>query len=72
MGPKRSDAERGEVAATASLGALEVSKSCQLGLGFSSEDLVFWIRVYWTIRIEEHLLHPLTCGFAVQDMINMK
>lgn len=54
VGPKRSDAERGEVAATASLGAL--SFESLLGLGFSLKFGVLDWRT-WKIRIEEHLLH---------------
>lgn len=72
MGPKRSDAERGEVAATASLGALKFRKAASWAWDFFLKFGVLDWRIYWKIRIEEHLLHPLTCGFAVQDMINMK
>ena len=52
MGPKRSDAERGEVAATASLGAL--SFESLLGLRFFLKFGVLDWRT-WKIRIEEHL-----------------
>ena len=72
MGPKRSDAERGEVAATASLGALKFRKAASWAWDFFLKFGVLDWRIYWKIRIEEHLLHPLTCGFAVQDMINKK
>ena len=61
MGPKRSDAERGEVAATASLGALKF-RSLLVGLGIFFEVCSFGLEDNWKIRIEEHLLHPLTCG----------
>ncbi len=52
VGPKRSDAERGEVAATASLGAL--SFESLLGLRFFLKFGVLDGRT-WKIRIEEHL-----------------